>query len=112
MVKKLVYFIISSLFLFFSSSINPHMEMDGFYDKNKAIYMIHSNDEIESYSFIQISRVEILAKNIIRTGTPQNSIEIKPITEKFIEYKNHPPILYEGGYYSILNRYESRILRI
>lgn len=112
MVKKIIYFIISSLFLFFSSSINSKMELDGFYDKNQAIYMIHSNDETESYSFIDLNRVQIFARNIIRTGTPQNSIEIKPIIERFIEYEEYSPILYKGGYYTILTRYKSRILRI
>jgi len=56
MIKRVFYFIISCLLLFFSSSINPKMEFDGFYDKNQAIYMIHSNDETESYSFIYRKR--------------------------------------------------------
>ena len=102
MIKRVFYFIISCLLLFFSSSINPKMEFDGFYDKNQAIYMIHSNDETESYSFIELNRA----------GTPKNSVEIKPIIERFIEYEEYSPILYEGGYYTILTRYESRILRI
>ncbi len=112
MVKKLVYFIISTLFLFFSSSINSRTELNGFYDKNQAIYMIHSNDETESYSFIELNKVQIFARNIIRTGTPQNSVEIKPIIERFIKYEEYSPLLYEWRGYTILTRYESRILRI
>ena len=112
MIKRVFYFIISCLLLFFSSSINPKMEFDGFYDKNQAIYMIHSNDVTESYSFIELNKVQIFARNIIRAGTPKNSVEIKPIIERFIEYEEYSPILYEGGYYTILTRYESRILRI
>ena len=48
MIKKIFYFIISSLLLFFSSSINPKLELDSFYDKEQAIYMIHSNDDTKS----------------------------------------------------------------
>lgn len=113
MIRKIFYFIISSLFLFFSSSINPKMEMDGFYDKSKAIYMIHTNDDTESYSFIHLNRVEVFSRNIIRTGTPKNAVEIKPIIERFIEYETFFPTIYEGEkYYSILTRYKTRILRI
>lgn len=112
MIKKLFYFIISTLFLFFSSSINPKMDTNSFFDKSQAIYMIHTNDDTESYSFIQLNKIEVFARNIIRTGTPQNSVEIKPIIERFIEYEEYSPIIYERGYYTILTRYESRILRI
>ena len=112
MIKKFIYFIISTLFLFFSSSINPTMEIDGFHDKNQAIYMIHTNDDTESYSFIQLNRIEVFSKNIVRIGTPQQKVEIKPIIERFIEYEKYSPILYTFGEYSILTRYESRILRI
>lgn len=112
MIKRILCFIISSLFLFFSSSINPHMEINGFYDKNEAIYMIHTNDEIESYSFVHLNKIEILAKSIIKIGTPQNFIEIKSITKKFIKYEKLSSFLQERGYYNILIRYKSRILRI
>lgn len=113
MIKKFVYFIISTLFLFFSSSINPNMEMNEFLDKSQAIYSIHTNDDTESYSFIQLNKIEIFSKNIIRTGTPQQKVEIKPIVEKFIEYESFFSKTYEGEkYYSILTRYKTRILRI
>lgn len=112
MIRKLFYFIISTLFLFFSSSIKPTTDIEGFYDKNQAIYMIHSNDDTESYSFIQLNKIEVFPRNIIRTGTPQQKVEIKPIIERFIEYEDYSPILYERGYYTILTRYKSRILQI
>lgn len=110
--KKFIYFIISTLLLFFSSSINPKMDVNSFYDKNQAIYMIRTNDNTESYGFIQLNKVEIFAKNIIRTGTPLNSFEIKPVVEKIIEIIKSTPHLYKIGYYTILTRYESRILLI
>lgn len=112
MIKKLLYFIISCLFLFFSSSVNPKMEFNGFCDKNQAIYMIHSNDETESYSFIELNRIQIFARNIIKTGTPQNFVEIKPIIENFFKHEKFFPLFYEKGTYTILTRYETRILRI
>lgn len=112
MIKKFFYFIISSLLLFFSSSINPKLELDSFYDKDQAIYMIHSNDDTESYSFVQLNKIEVFSRSIIRTGTPQQKVEIKPIIERFSFDEDYKPIIYERGYYTILTRYKSRILRI
>lgn len=112
MINKVFYFIISSLLLFFSSNVNPRLEEDGFYDKKQAIYMIYSNDDTESYSFVQLNRIEVFSRNIIKTGTPNNLVEIKPVIERFNIYEEYKPIIYKRGYYTILTRYESRILRI
>lgn len=113
MIRNIIYFIISTLFLFFSSSINPDIDINYFHDKNQAIYMMHTNEDTESYSFIQLNRVEVIARNIFKTGIPNSFINFEPECELFLakEIENLYEI-YFVPFYTILDRYETRILRI
>lgn len=112
MIRKIFYFIISSLLLFFSANIENELANERFCDKNKAIYMIRAYDSVESYSFMHTEKIDVLPQTIIKTGTPNTFVEIEPIVEKMYECAGNYLITHTHNYYTILSRYKTRILRI
>ncbi|QNM15436.1 MULTISPECIES: hypothetical protein [Fusobacterium] len=112
MIRTVVYFIISSFLLFFSTNVNTRGQFKVFQDKTQAIYSIHSYDEIESYDAITLDKIEILPKTIIKTGTPNTFIKAINVKTK---YKNYTEKSIDYSLFciaSILERYKSRILLI
>ena len=112
MIRTVIYFIISSFLLFFSTNVNSSGEVRIFEDREQAIYRIHCNDETQSYSTITLDKMEVLPRTILKTGTPNTFIKSNPVKRKYKNFVENDINQYKVNFASILGRYKTRILLI
>ncbi len=110
MTVKLFYFIISFMFMFFTSNFDIQEKHPTFKDLPQNILLLGKIESTKEYSFIKIDKIKLEDRVILKDATPA----FLEVTNSFIEnicigitkYSFEKPLTF----YTILERYCSRVL--
>lgn len=112
MTVRLFYFIISFMFMFFTSNFDIQEKYSAFKDLPQNIVLLGKIESSREYSFIKINKIELADRTVLKNPMPA----FLEMTEIVTEDPCISTVIYPQKdiltFYTILERYYSRILLI
>ena len=109
---KLFYFIISFMFMFFTSNFDIQEKHSAFKDLPQNILLLGKIESSRKYSFIKIDKIELADRTNLKNPMPAFLEMTEIVTEEPCINTVIYPQKDSLTFYTILERYGSRILLI
>ena len=109
---KLFYFIISFMFMFFTSNFDIQEKHSAFKDLPQNILLLGKIESSREYSFIKIDKIELADRTNLKNPMPAFLEMTEIVTEEPCINTVIYPQKDSLTFYTILERYGSRILLI